>query len=558
MPLTDAVTEMRTANLDATGVVIQPSLGLKGNSRSPIWTQAGILAGLFALAVILQILNGAFSSEFNAYPDEPAHYVTSLMVREYITGPHPLSPLKFAEQYYQHYPKVAFGHWPPVFYVVQAVWMLLFSASRASVRLEIAFTTAILAFSLWREARRWFGNTSAILAAALLVCVPLVQNSTDEEMAETLLVVFCFWSTIYFSRYLESGAQSDSVWFGIHFSLAVLTKGSGWLLVLVPPVALVLTRKYRYLLRSSFWYGVVLIAILCLPWQVLTLHSAARGWSGGSEASIQYTATALGQFLVLLTSILGPVLSAVAALGIFVYVIVPMFSRPIPAVPAVMFGLIVSDWIFHSLVPAGVEDRKMIIAVPAMIYFLFAGGIWLADQIPLGVQMARWRRGIIAVLAAIAFATTAFTIPRASHLGYAEAARFIVSNPSLHNASLIVSSGSIGEGLLISEIAMCQPRPHDTILRATKQLAHVDWGGTHYRSFYNTPVELLRYLHDAHIAGIVLDDYPDQSTFPHQQLVERTIKENPGDFQLLGAFPGRASNRPGQVKVYRVLSNDAR
>ena len=465
---------MRTANVETTGVVVQPSLRWEDDPRAPIWAQGAILAGLFALAVLLQLLNGAFGSEFNAYPDEPAHYVTSLMLREYITGPHPFSPLKFAEQYYQHYPKVAFGHWPPVFYVVQAAWMLLFSASRASIRLEIAFTTAVLAFLLWREARHWFGNLWALVAAVLLVCVPLIQNSTDEEMAETLLVLFCFWSTIYFSRYLESGAPSDSAWFGVCFSLAVLTKGSGWLLVFLPPIALLLTRKLKYLLKGSFWYGIVLIAALCLPWQLVTLHSAARGWSGGSQPSLNYTVTAFGQFLGLLVSIVGPVLSILVVLGIVVQVIIPLFSRTVAPVPAVMIALILGDWIFHSVVPAGVEDRKMIIAVPALIYFLFAGGIWLADRIPFGIRL-HWRRATVAGLGALAFATTAFTIPRAGHFGYREAAQFIVSDPSLRNATLLVSSGSIGEGLLISEIAMCEPRPRDTILRATKQLAKVDW-----------------------------------------------------------------------------------
>lgn len=553
MSLTHAATAMRTANVEATGIVVQPSLRWENHSRSPLWAQGAILAGLFALAILLQFLNGAFGSEFNAYPDEPAHYVTSLMLREYITGPHPFSPLRFAEQYYHHYPKVAFGHWPPVFYIVQAVWMMLFSASRASVRLEIAFTTALLAFSLWREARHWFGNLWALLAAVLLVCVPLIQNSTDEEMAETLLVLFCFWSTIYFSRYLESGAPSDSAWFGAYFSLAVLAKGSGWLLLFLPPIALLLTRKLKYLLKGSFWFGIVLIAVLCLPWQLVTLHSASRGWSGGSQPSFNYTVTAFGQFLGLLVSILGPVLSILVVLGIVVQVILPLFSRGVAPVPAAMIGLILGDWIFHSVVPAGVEDRKMIIAVPALIYFLFAGGVWLADRIPLGVQM-HWRRAIVAVLGAFAFATTAFTIPRASHFGYREAAQFIVSDPSLQNATLMVSSGSIGEGLLISEIAISEPRPRDTILRATKQLAQVDWGGTHYQSLYRTPAELLRYLSGARISGIVLDNYAGESTFPHQQLVERTIKENPSDFQLLAVFPGHANGTPGNVKVYRVLS----
>ena len=283
-----------------------------------------------------------------------------------------------------------------------------------------------------------------------------------------------------------------------------------------------------------------------------TLHSASRGWGGGSQPTLNYTLPALSQFLVLLVSILGPVLSILVALGIVVQVIFPLFSRAVAPVPAAMIGLILGDWIFHAVVPAGVEDRKMIIAVPALIYFLFAGGIWLADHIPFGIPLG-WRRPTVAVLGAVAFATTAFTIPRASHFGYREAARFIVSDPSLRNATLMVSSGSIGEGLLISEIAMCEPRPSDTILRATKQLAQVDWAGTNYRSFYKTPAELLRYLNGAHIAAVVLDDYRSASTFPHQRLVERTIREKPDEFQLLAVFPGRADGTPGKVEVYRVL-----
>ncbi len=524
------------------------------DSPPRVSAQLGIFCGLFALAVLLQILSGVFLSEFNAYPDEPAHYVTSLMVREYIVSPHPFSPLKFAENYYQHYPKVAFGHWPPVFYAVQALWMLVFSASRASVRLEIAFTTAVLAFSLWREARRWFGNRAAVLAASLLICIPLVQNATDEEMSETLLVLFCFWSTIYFGRYLDSGKRSDSLWFGLYFSLAVLTKGSGWLLTLLPPIALLLTRRTRLLLRPAFWYGIFLIALLCLPWQVLTLRSAERGWTGGSHPSIGYTLSALAQFFWVSVSILGPVLSLVIAVGIVTRVIAPAFSKPVKTVPAIMLGLILGDWIFHSLVPAGVEDRKMILAVPALIYFLFAGGIWIADRLPLGERLVAWRRRIVALAAALVFIATTFTIPGASPYGYIQAAKFVVSDPRLHTpATLLVSSGSIGEGLLISEIAMREPRPRDTVLRATKELARMNWTATSYRSLFTEPSQLLDYLDRAHVDAVVLDNYQGLRSFPHQRLVERTIQANPGDFERLAVFPGRAGAITGQVEIYRYL-----
>jgi hypothetical protein len=509
--------------------------------------------------VLLQVLSGAYRAEFSAYPDEPAHYVTSLMLREYVTGPHPLSPLKFAEDYYHHYPKVAFGHWPPFFYIVQAFWMLLFSAARASVRLQLAVTTAVLGFSLWHEARRWFGQVSnhlsgqvaALLAAALLVCLPLVQESTDQEMAETLLALCCFWSTIYFGRYLDSGKLADALFFGLYFALAVLTKGSGWLLVFVPVIALLLTRKARLALSRNFWLGLLLAGALCVPWQVATLHSAERGWAGGSHPSTGYTLSAFAQFFVVTVSIVGPILSVLVALGIVVTVVLPLFRSRVKTIPAVLFALLVGDWVFHSLVPAGVEDRKMIMAVPALLYFLFAGGLWLADFIPPRHRFVIWKRAGLAALGAIVFFTTVFSVPHDSHYGYTEVARFVVSDPALQSASVLVSSGSIGEGLLISEVAMRKPRPQLVILRSTKELAHVDWAGGHYQSVYHDAPSLLQYLDHAQVRGIVVDTYKGPGLFPHEELVKQALKASQGRYRLRAQFAGRSdSGQPGQVQLY--------
>lgn len=550
---------MKADSIEAESFPVPPGLlpraaNAAGTSR---WIPLLIFAMLFALAIVLQIFNGAFRSEFNAYPDEPAHYVTSLMVREYLTGPHPFSPLKFAEQYYYHYPKVAFGHWPPAFYIVQAFWMLLFSASRTSIRLELAFTTALLAFSVWREFRRSFGNASAILAAGLLVCLPLVQNATDEEMAESLLALSCFWSVVYFGRYLESGKLSESLYFALFFSLAVLTKGSGWLLALVPPIAFLFTRKLRYLLRGSFWYAVLLVSVLCLPWQLVTLRAAERGWTGGSQPSISYTLSALAQFFGILIWIIGPILSLLVLAGIVTRVLLPLFSKQVNAAPAVMFSLLMSDWLFHALVPAGVEDRKMIIAVPALLYFLFAGGLWAADFLPFGERFLTWRRPLVAVAAAAVFFAEIFTIPKSDHYGYSEAARYIVANPKSHTAKILVSSGSIGEGLLVSEVAMQEPRPQKTILRATKELAQMDWTGTHYHSRFERPSELLDYLRKTHVDNVVVDTYSAKQSFAHQKLVERTIALYPGVFTRLAGFPGRVDSVPGNVRIYRVTAESA-
>ncbi|HYZ72027.1 MAG TPA: glycosyltransferase family 39 protein, partial [Chthoniobacterales bacterium] len=258
-----------------------------------MWRYISVWFVLLAAVVFLQFVSGAYQGEFGGYPDEPAHYVTSLMLRDYVVHLHVESPLRFAEDYYHHYPKVAFGHWPPFFYIVQAIWMGLFSASRTSVRLEIACTTALLAFGVFREGRKLFNARLAFAGALLTVCLPLVQTYSDEEMSETLLTLTCFWSVIYFARYIRSERLRDSFLFALFFSLAVLTKGNGWLLAAVPPIALLLTRRLTLLLRKSFWLPVACIAAVCLPWQVLTMRMAERGWEGGSHPNLSYTASAL-------------------------------------------------------------------------------------------------------------------------------------------------------------------------------------------------------------------------------------------------------------------------
>ena len=430
--------------------------------RNPLFSAQSRNAIAFVLflvlVILLQVASGAYHAEFAGYPDEPAHYVTSLMVRQYIVHPS-LPPIDFARDYYYHYPKVAFGHWPPVLYIVQALWMLLFSPSRTSVFAELALTTAFLAYAVYLQMRRSFGWNAGLLAGFLTICIPLVQTYMDEEMADTLLTLLCFWSAVYLGRYIESERWQDSAWFGVFFALAVLTKGNGWLLALIPPVALLLTRRLRLFLRRSFWVSVLIVLALCVPWQLMTMQMADRGWAGGSQPSVSYTLDALRRFFLILVQIPGPVLSGLIAIGIAVSVLAPMFRKAIASRPAVMAALILAVWIFHSLVPAGVEDRKLIIAVPALVLFLFTGSFWLADHLPLRGRLLLWRRTAVAVLAIMVFSMQTFAIPHRKHYGYTEAAEFLTSNPDLRTATIMVSSPSFGEGLLIYEVAMREPRP---------------------------------------------------------------------------------------------------
>lgn len=532
---------------------VDPQRRYEARKHNPFWQNTCVWLLLLGVVIVLQILSGAYRGEFGGYPDEPAHYVTSLMLRDYFIHFHFGSPLQFAEDYYHHYPKVAFGHWPPFFYIVQAIWMSLFSAARASIRLEIACTTALLAFSIFREGRRLLGWRPALAGALLAACLPLVQTYSAEEMSETLLTLLCFWSVIHFARYMSSEKLTDGLFFALFFSLAVLTKGNGWLLAAVPPIALLLTRRLNILLRFSFWLPVAVIAAVCLPWQIMTMRMAERGWEGGSQPTLRYTAGALVEFLGLLPQILGPVLLVLMVAGIASYVVTPFFRRVLLPIWASLFALAVAVWVFHSIVPAGVEDRKLIIAVPAMVLFVVGGALWVANQLPEMTPLHRWRHAVALVVGALGFFLGTFYIPRVEHYGFTETASFLVGLPNPEQSPILVSSNSGGEGMLISEVAMNRPHPVETILRATKSLASVDWNGAGYHCNYTSPAQVLKFLRDEHVRYVVVDTFAPQVSFAHDALLKNTIALDKS-FVLAKTIRSSSSGMPGEIRVYQFLN----
>jgi hypothetical protein len=519
-------------------------------------SEALIVFALFLCVTIgLQVASGAYRSEFAGYPDEPAHYVTSVMVREYLTSGQWSSPLKFAEAYYEHYPKVAFGHWPPVFYIVQSLWMLIFSAARASVRMEVAVTTSLLALSVFSEARRVFGRVAALLASLLLICVPVMQLCTDEEMAESLLILFCFWSTVYFARYLESQRWRDSGLFALFLSLAVLTKGNGWLLCGIPVIAVLLTRKWNIFGLKSFWYAVAMTLLLCLPWQLITLQSAERGWTGGSQPSVAYTLSAIAGYGRLFVRIPGLVLATLVVVGVIAEIVLPVVQRrEVKAMAAAMFALIVAAWAFHSLVPAGVEDRKLALALPAMMLYVFWGGLWVSDRLP-DKLTSFGRRAIVTAAAGAAFFAFTFSVPHDTRFGYIDAATFIASQPQLRGATILSSSNNDGEGLLVSELAMRAPKPAYTVLRGTKVMSRVDWVGSEYVPLVSSPGDVFRVLRDRGVTIVVIDEMPTMRMFDHERLLWNTIRTNPSRFQKLAVFKSDDVAAAGsKVSIFRFVS----
>ena len=515
---------------------------------------------LFGAVVFMQIASGAYDSEFGSYPDEAAHVVTGLMVHDYLTNfPWP-PPLQFAETYYLHYPKVALGHWPPVFYIIQAMWMSIFGATRVSLLLLMASFCTTLAVMLYHMVCRVSSPVYATVAVLGLLLLPCIQQSTTAVMADLLLANFVFGATLAFGRYLEgTRPYRDAVVFALLASLAILTKGNGFLLVLVPGWSLLLMWRFTYLRYPSFWLLVGLVAFLCLPFywfassmtdNLIRYNIIRHPMSGAKSAAF----TSL--FSSQIVHLLGISLTILGVVGVVRRIIVPLWRREeIPLLWVAFASLVVSTWVFHSIFPIQPDERYLLPIVPVALLFAVEALQYVCQQLEKRVSLSLHLVAAVVGVVLLLGTYLEFGFSRKDWHGYGEVASFVTQKPEWTNSIILVSSDSTGEGMLIAEVALGDQRPHRYVLRASKMLAKDTWGGLRYRKLFDSPTAVMDFLTSVPVGILVLDTSVTHGQVQeHHQQLQSMVHLFSDKWHLVGQYDLTRKGRfyPQAIQVYEL------
>jgi hypothetical protein len=508
----------------------------------------------FGITVALQWASGSYSSEFGRDPDEPGHYITGLMVRDYIASGFPGSPLRYAENYYLHYPKVAIGHWPPVFYFLQAAWTLLFPVTFQSLLVFMAVLTALLSLSVFETVQSEFGVIAGVSIGALFTLLPLVQTYYKMLMMEIPVALLCYCAAIRFGKYLDTERWQDSGWFGLVAVVAIMTKGNGFALAFLPVFSLLLIRRWHLLRRMSFWLPGFMVAVVCGPWYFLTLGMAANGVS--EPFSVHFVTRALSFNLQWLIKLVSVSLSILCAIGLLARIVAPIRRGREPEGRWVaMAALLLSVFLFHSLVPASLDARHLITAAPPLLVFVAAGFSWLRSTPLVGRPESRWKTAVVALFFAALFLAETLPVSAAVHRGYSDVAKDLLSRAELRNSVFLVSSTAGGEGGLISHIAMNEKRPGHFVLRGTKVLGVSEWTGGSYRLRHETPEQVMTYLESIPVRILIIDSERRGGERDHHTLLIRMLEQYPQKWVLSGVFPQRGPrNLPlPEIRTYRLV-----
>jgi len=522
--------------------------GISKSEVSRVSTRAlrwgAVFLVLLGFVVLFQWLGGAYSGEFSG-ADESAHFVTGLMIRDYITNGFPASPMKFAEDYYVHYPKVAFGMWGPLLHVIEAAWTLVFPPTRISLLLLMAIITAGTAFLLHQSLVGEFGTALGLSAALMFVAAPVVQRFTGMILADGLVALLDFCAAMAFARYLNTRRSKDALFFAIFVCLSILTKGNGVALVLLPAFAILFTRQFGLLRDRSLWIAAAIVLCIAGPWQ----YYSSRALFGIEDRHFSWTYVL--EYSRTIPTLLGLGLFPVVMFGVYQRLIAPALKGSLDGKWAAAGALIGCVWTFHCLIPmTGIAVRYLIALIPPVILFLIAGVGEIADRLPIRVMSPRQRSWGVAAVAVLVFLSTAFFIPRKEHYGFDQVAE-LLERPKYRSTVVLVSSaaeGAEGEGMLISEVAMRDRRPSHIVLRATKMLSQSDWMGAHYRSLYRTPEEVMTFLRSIPVDFVVIHDEQGLTGTSDHALLQRTISVFSSEWQHVGTYMELGST----ISVYHL------
>lgn len=525
------------------------------DSSSPRGFRPVLLLFIIALALTWLFLSwsGALTSDLGGDPDEAAHAVTSLMIRDYLAEAPGQHPMKFAKTYYDHFPRVALGHYPPLYYLIAGP-LLMPHVSIQVLYLLQALTLAGLAALTFVIGRRLMPDPLAAVAGLGVIALPVALKLVQHVMSDLMLALLCLWAAIEWANYLRTPTIRRALWWGLIAAAAILTKGSGMGLCLVPPVATVMSGQWRLLRSWSWWCAALPVAVLAGPWM---LYSTGISKEGMTQLSpLQYFLEAVPFHLKAMPEVFGWLITLLALLGIAQGSFLGWKHRRLSPEAASLLGLSIGIGCILHLVPVGLSTRYMVTLIPVVMLAAMSG----LTRLPLHSFFGKAALGVVLIITLV----ISKGLPTKEVSGFDAAVKLAgipTAGVSLQN--WLISSDPRGEGAVIAAAAfgLSERAPANLRLyRGGKELSTSDWMGRGYKPAFETTEALLKHLDDRQITWVFVDkSMPGELRRPHDHLLEKALLGASSDWRLVREQAiTRKPGQQGAMLIYQRQTAAAR
>jgi len=478
-----------------------------------------------SLCIGIQWASGSWNASFTAYPDEPSHFVSSVMVHDYLVHGLDQNPLSFATEYYKHYPFFAIGYWPPLYYILMGLWFLAVGVGRLQALLLVAAIASGCAGMICILVRRRAGQFAGFCAGLLFLTLPEVQTWFCAVMVDQAVVLFSLVAIWFAIRYFERPSWRSAIGFAILAAAAVLTKYSGLYICAIPIVAILALRRFGLLRERSFWAQPVIICCLVAPWLLWTAHLASVGLPE------QGRGPAVGRVLSFSRESL---LSFPPATLIFVLagVMILMARKQSWRVDTKIIALSIAANIgFLAASPVDPERRYLQSVAAALLVLSFIGWWTLIETA--GRRGTGWARVALAAVALVVLATSSLQVLRFRRAPDANArsvVRYIAGQPKWMGKQILVAPDM--EGPMIAEFAAGDAhRPGYWLERPSKRFARLDWFGHHYEAKFSSAEALMADLRTDPVDLVIWHNAPAALQRPDERQMQEALTRWPSCWQ---------------------------
>jgi 4-amino-4-deoxy-L-arabinose transferase-like glycosyltransferase len=534
--------------------MIRNTLGIARMWRR--WTEfTGIGLALAAVIILLQLHVHAYSAEFGT--DEASHYVSGLMIHAYLaTGLSngPLSPLAFLKNFHSHYALVGIGHWGPVFYIVEALWMLPFGCGRISVLLLSAAVTSAIGLVCYAVAAPRIGRTIAGLIAIAFVASRVAQEGSAYVMLDAPITLLTLLAALTYARYMEATKTRDAVAFALLAVIGLLIKGNAGCLALLPPLAMLISRRFDLLRRPSFWLPVPIVGCLAVPWYLLTYSLISQGFR--YAWGLHYVSSAVRDNSIALLVAIGPLLLAAGLCG-WVAVVWSALRSKADQVMTCVAALFAAVWIFQSVVPADIQDRYLEPAFPPLLILAGAALRYVLDRmwgrLPVALgRMSALATLLLAIVLAASMMPSVLSVTPKTELGFIEAVPLVWQQVETHNPVVLVVARQRVEDSAVAELAMHDPHcPSLFAVRGSRLLGGGGYNNSDYKPRFDTATEVMAAIDAYRIPLVLFRTDGSTGEWAHVRQVAEAMKLYPDRWEVVGRIEGHGP----PVLLLRIRGN---
>ncbi|MFO0935102.1 MAG: hypothetical protein U0798_01120 [Gemmataceae bacterium] len=530
---------------------------------------------ILAIGICQLIWQPASEPFFNG--DETRHVMTGVFVRDAILDGGFLHPRQYAEQYYAQYPALGLLIWPPAFYAVEGVAMLLCGTTFEVGRLLVFLYFVVGAAYLYGLVKRTHNAEVAFVSVLGFGLCRMVFTHAGIVMLEVPSTA-CFLAVAYhLERYLAitstpaaltpetlSPATTRRRFFSLDPGKRQLILLAFWTLatslhrydsvILVPffLFRLYFEGRLSLFLRRDVLIAAITVVLLAAPFWWLMVREIGKmqtfAASQGTNDEVSTGLFHLENFYFYPTAI--PFQFGAIAAGFIAVGMVRSLAKSHRSAFRPYWSMVLAVYCFFTPL-AELEPRHAMYWTGALAVFAASAALSVQD------------RRIKIILAMILIGSIAFwTLKQERNWirGYRDAATYCIER--LDGTNPVVLFDGLNDGNFIYQVRTLDPARKIWVLRGDKLVYAVRSDpNAGYIEWAKDEPAILKILHEADPAFIVVEDPPAKpekyAIMPAAQRLRDTLRNHPELFHLETTIPVINGNqdfyKDVELLIYRKL-----